>query len=183
VKTNHLILRTLRRSLERGSAVQVDGLGVFRPAPGGGYQFVAESRPRVFIAYAQEDLAAARRICRELKTAGCAPWLDKQQLMAGQNWPRAIRRAIEISDAFIACFSQNSVQKKGQFQRELRHALRFTTNLPLESTFIIPVRLELCELPRILAGQTQYVDLFPDWKRGIRRLIRALRQIQAVRRW
>ena len=43
----------LRRCLEHGSRVEIDGLGLFRPAARGRFEFVPQTRPRVFIAYAQ----------------------------------------------------------------------------------------------------------------------------------
>jgi hypothetical protein len=95
------ILKIVQQSLEEGHSVDIDGLGSFRTAPkGGGYEFVAESRPQVFVAYAVEDLAVVRRLCAALSAAGCHVWLDKDKLLPGQNWPRAIEGAIEFADAF-----------------------------------------------------------------------------------
>lgn len=156
--------------------MEIDGLGVFEPQGHGGYRFFPQAKPRVFIAYAQEDLAQARRLCTDLQAAGCAPWLDKDQLVPGQNWPRAIQRAMDVSDAFVACFSERSIVKRGQFQAELRHALRCARRLPLEAVFLIPVRLEPCEVPAAIAEQVQYVDLFPDWEKGLKRILRGVRQ-------
>lgn len=153
--------------------VEIEGLGVFRKS-GGRYGFEAQTRPQVFVAYAVEDLQRARRLCRALERAGCSPWLDKDKLLAGQNWPRAIERAIEISDAFVACFSPRSTVKRGQFQSELRYALDCARRRPLEDPFLIPVRLEDCAVPRRVAEQIQYVDLFPDWERGVKKLVRAV---------
>jgi len=170
------ILEIVRRSLDRGQAVEIEGLGTFERAPGGGYDFRQQSQPEVFIAYVEEDLATALRLADGLRVAGCSPWLDKERLLPGQNWPRAIDRAIEISDAFIACFSTRSISKRGQFQNELRYALDCARRMPLDSLFFIPVRLERCTVPHGISGETQYVDLFPDWERGLRRIVRSLNQ-------
>jgi hypothetical protein len=169
----------VRQSLDEGLTVEIDGLGIFQSSPLG-YEFVAQSRPEVFIAYATEDLALARRLCDELRAVGCSPWLDKEKLLPGQNWPRAIERAIEVADAFVACFSPRSIFKYGQFQCEVRYALECARKRPLESSvdanFIVPVRLEECSVPRRIADHLQYVDLFPDWGRGIHRLVRAVKR-------
>jgi len=165
----------IRRSLERGQTVEIDGLGMFRPGPGGTYEFIAQSEPRVFIAYVEEDLHLARGLRDKIAAAGCLPWMDKDKLMPGQNWPRAIRRAIEISDAFVACFSVRSSSKRGPFQAELRWALHCAQRMPLEETFVVPVRFEACVVPRRIAEQVQYVDLFPDWDAGVKKVIRAVR--------
>src|SRR6516162_9433102 len=147
------IVDILRRSLDRGLRVEIEGLGAFQRSPEGGYAFEPQLKPEVFVAYVAEDLDLARRLCESLAAAGCSPWLDKDKLLPGQNWPRAIERAIEISDAFVACFSSRSLLKRGQFQAELRHALDCAQRLPLESVFLIPVRLEHCEVPRIISAE------------------------------
>ena len=166
----------LQRSLDRGLTVEIQGLGAFHRKPDGAYAFRAQVQPQVFVAYAVEDLALARRLCDSLARAGCSPWLDKDQLLPGQDWPRAIARAIEISDAVVACFSPRSIAKRGQFQAELRHALACARRMPLDSVFLIPVRFEKCAVPRTIADRVQYVDLYPDWERGVRRIVRSIRR-------
>jgi hypothetical protein len=173
---NRRILRIVRESVDRGMTVEIEGLGSFLPASGGGYRFEPQGRPRVFVAYVAEDLKLARRLCAWLEGAGCAPWLDKDKLLPGQNWPRALERAIENSDAFLVCFSPRSIAKRGQFQCELRYALDCAKRLPLERLFVIPIRFEPCLVPRQISDQVQYVDLFPDWERGLKRVLRAVRR-------
>ena len=169
------ILTIVRRALDRGQAVEIDGLGTFRPTPNG-YELIPPTQPQVFVAYVEEDLPLACRLRDGLAAAGCATWLDKDKLLPGQDWPRAMRRAVEISDAVVACFSPRSIAKRGQFQNELRWALDCAKLLPLESTFVIPVRFEACAVPRRIAEQVQYVDLFPDWNAGMKRIVRAVRK-------
>jgi hypothetical protein len=170
------VLKLLRRALDRGQPVEIDGLGTFRTGPEGGYEFVPEPRLNVFIAYVEEDLVYARQLGDALSQAGYAPWLDKDQLLAGQNWPRAIERAIDLSDTFVACLSSRSLAKRGQFQSELRYALDCADRMPLDETFLLPVRFDACAVPTGIARQVQYVDLFPDFERGFRQLARALRK-------
>jgi len=173
------VLKLLRRALDRGQTVEIEGLGTFRGATDGGYEFAPESRPQVFIAYVEEDLLHARRLRDALTHAGYAPWLDKDQLLAGQNWPRAIERAIDLSDAFVACLSSRSLAKRGQFQSELRYALDCAGRMPLDDTFLLPIRFDGCAVPSQIAKHVQYVDLFPDFDRGLRQLFRSLRKKKA----
>jgi hypothetical protein len=175
VNSPDLILELVRKSLDNGHTVEIDGLGTFSLG-GQGYEFIPQTQPQVFVAYVEEDLALVRRICDSLREAGCIPWLDKEKLLPGQNWARSIERAIEISDVFVACFSRRSLAKRGQFQCELRWAMDCSRRVPLEETFLVPVRLEACAVPKKISDQVQYVDLFPDWDRGIRRLVRAIRK-------
>jgi len=169
----------VRKALDAGQTVEIDGLGTFQ-ASAEGYEFLPQTCPQVFVAYVAEDLAPARRLSESLRAEGCAPWLDKDKLLPGQNWPRAIERGIEVSDAFVACFSRRSALKRGQFQSELRYALDRARQRPLvdtlEAVFVIPVRFEECAVPRRISDQVQYVDLFPDWEKGVRRLVKAIQR-------
>jgi len=164
------------RGLADGKTVEIDGLGVFRPDPVEGFRFEPRGLPQVFIAYVKEDEPIAARLYRELEAAGFSPWMDVRKLLAGQNWPRAIESAIDGSDFFVACFSGNSVKKKGGFQAEIRYALDCARQIPLEEIFLVPVRFGPCRVPRSIQRELQYVDLFPDWLEGLVNLVATLRQ-------
>jgi hypothetical protein len=132
--------------------------------------------PRVFIAYASENLEMAVRLYDDLLAAGMSPWLDRKKLLPGQMWMRCIDRAIENSEFFVACFSTESASKKGQFPYEVRLALRCADRMPLDDVFLMPVRLNNCQMPRTITSHTQYVDLFPNWSAGVDQLVRSIRQ-------
>jgi hypothetical protein len=174
--TSAQIARIVRSCLERGGSVEIDGLGAFRPDKQGGFRFVPQIRPKVFLAYAAEDHRAANRLYDDFVRSGFDAWLDRRKLLPGQNWPRAIEQAISVSDFFLACFSERSGGKRGNFQSELRYALDCATLLPLEQVFFIPVRIEECRVPARIAGEFQYVDLFPNWESGFRKILAAARK-------
>ena len=175
------IARIVRDALQQGTPVEIDGLGTFLPSGPGGVRFRAQTKPRVFLAYVEEDLAIINRLYDALAKKGFRPWLDKKKLMPGQNWPRAIERAIETSDFFLACFSGRSSVKRGTFHSELRYALACAERIPLDEVFFVPVRLEPCDVPMRIARRIQYIDLFPDWAAGIEKILHAL-SCQAQRR-
>jgi hypothetical protein len=162
--------RVVARGIHSGNVVEIDGLGVFYPEGERGVRFEPVSKPQVFIAYVKEDQPLAERLYQSLEEAGYHPWMDVRKLMPGQNWPRAIESAIEDSAFFLACFSGRSVQKKGGFQAEIRYALDCARQVPLDDIFIVPVRLDECQVPRSIRRQYQYVDLFPAWDDGVERL-------------
>ena len=164
------ILTLVQEALHRGARVEIDGLGCFRPDGQGAFRFLPNRKPKVFIAYVVEDAALAERLYDDLVECGFDPWLDRRKLMPGQNWPRAIEDAITVSDFFVACFSQRSVRKKGGFQAEIRYALDCARSIPLDQVYLIPVRLDECVVPARIQREVQYVDLFPDWSRGLRRI-------------
>lgn len=165
----------VRQALEQGTRVEIDGLGTFLPGRKDGFRFVAQTKPRVFIAYVEEDLATVRKLYRSFEQHGFRPWLDKKDLMPGQNWSRAIEGAIHTSDFFVACFSQRSTSKRGSFHSELRYALACAAKVPLDEIFFIPVRLHDCVVPRRISKRIHYVDLFPDWETGVRRVLQVMK--------
>ena len=162
-------------SLAQGRAVDIDGLGAFFPDARRGFRFEPRA-PQVFLAYGSEDRDAAGRLCDALEAAGFAAWMDRRKLLPGQNWPRAIEAAIEASDYFVACFSRRSVNRWGGFQAEIRYALDCARRVPLDEIFVIPVRLDDCRVPRSIQRELQSIDLFPDWDRGVRRILSTMRR-------
>jgi TIR domain len=169
------------RGITAGNVVEIDGLGSFVPDEVLGFRFEPRQLPQVFVAYGKEDGELVRRLCDALEAVGFNPWMDERKLVPGQNWPRAIESAIETSDFFLACYSENSVSKKGGFHAEIRYALDCARRIPLDEIFIVPVRLSPCRVPRAIQRELQYVDLFPDWIDGLARLVTMLRQEVAFR--
>jgi hypothetical protein len=178
---DNALLQLIDQRLRQGDCIQIDGMGSFQ-REGERVVFQATGNPMVFLAYAQEDRSKVKKLFRYLKNAGANPWMDCQTLLPGQNWPRAVNQAIDLSDFFIACFSSNSVSKRGHFQSELAYALDVAAQFPNDEVFFIPVRLDNCEMPSSVMSTTQYVDLFPAWNRGFQKLIAAIRRHHASRR-
>jgi hypothetical protein len=168
------VAQIVRHCLDQGGSVEIDGLGLFRPRQGGGIDFLGRVQPKVFLAYAREDTAAVELLYDRLHRHGFEPWLDVRKLLPGQNWPRSIEQAIEISDFFVACFSRRSAAKRSRFHSELRYALDCATRLPLDGIYLIPIRLDDCPIPKQIARDIQYVDLFPNWDRGFQQIVTAI---------
>jgi hypothetical protein len=51
----------------------------------------------------------------------------------------------------------------------------------MDEIFFIPVRLDGCTLPGRISEQIQYIDLFPDWDAGVRKVL-AVMKIQKENR-
>jgi hypothetical protein len=169
------------RGLKAGRVVEIDGLGVFYPDARQGLRFVPQAEPQVFLAHGKEDEPTALRLYNELSAAGFSPWMDVRKLIPGQNWPRAIEAAIDTSDFFLALFSSHSVNKRGGFQAEIRYALDCARQVPLDQIFIVPVRLDDCAVPRAMQAEFQWLDLFPDWERGLS-VLKAMMRREMLRR-
>ena len=79
--------------------------------------------------------------------------------MAGQDWDFEIRKAVKGSDVVIVCLSRSSVTKAGYVQKEIRAALDVADEKPDGDIFLIPLRLETCNVPDRLK-KLHWVDLF-----------------------
>lgn len=159
----------ITRCLREGAPIEIDGLGKFE-LDQDEIVFQPNDRIRVFLAYAKEDQATVKQLYDKLQEAGFEPWMDIAKLMPGQNWPRAIQQAIDVTDFILVNFSHKSVGKRGHFQCELRHALEAAERMPLGEIFLVPVRLSECDVPNEIARTTQYIDLFPDYEIGFKAL-------------
>lgn len=132
----------------------------------------------VFISYAREDSEYAERLYNELKKAGFKPWLDKHNLIAGQDWNEKIKDAIENNRFFNPLFSSTSIKKiKGFANAEYKFALDCAETYAPGVIFAIPVRLDDCNIPYRELRKKHTVDLFPEekWNEGINNIIRAMR--------
>lgn len=168
------VAQVLRECLEEGFTVDIEAVGTFRSDRDGRIHFVPSRGKRVFLAYAIEDVYTVEALYNQLEAAGFHPWMDRRKLLPGQNWPRAIERAISVSDFFVPCFSRRAAEKPGRFHAELRYALECALERPIGGTYIVPVRLEECPVPRQIAAHIQYVDLFPPCSGGFASLLKTL---------
>jgi hypothetical protein len=131
----------------------------------------------VFLCHASQDKPIVREFYQRLCTEGWIdPWLDEEKLLPGQDWDLEIEKAVEAADAVIVCVSNQSVTKEGYVQKEIRKVLDIALEKPEETIFIIPLRLDDCELPRRLRTW-QYVDYFPAGQQSpaYQRLLQSLR--------
>lgn len=130
---------------------------------------------RVFISYAKEDTGFVEKLYSDLQQAGVAPWLDSVDLVPGQPWEAAIRKAISDSRYFIAVLSSRSVGKKGYFQKEIRYALDIAEEYPEDRIFIIPVRIDECKPSFEGLRRLHRADLFPSYEKGVKELLRVFK--------
>lgn len=130
-----------------------------------------DDRLRVFLCHSSKDKDHVAGLYLRLRNEGFQPWFDKENLIAGQNWRIVIPEAIRNSHVVIVFLSKTSVNRAGYAQKEIRSALDVADEQPPGSIFIIPARLELCDLPMGLRDLHR-VDLYePD---GYDRLVLAL---------
>ena len=127
-----------------------------------------------FISYARQDSEAAQRLAQDLESSGVGIWIDVERIRPGERWRTAITTAIEECQYFIAVLSTRSVAHRGYVQAELRQALDVLSQVPDSQIYLIPARLDDAEVVHPVLRELNWVDLFPDWTKGIRRLIAGL---------
>jgi len=128
---------------------------------------------KVFLIHAHSDREAVHKLYHRLVKDGVNAWLDAEDLQPGQDWQHEIRRAILKSTIVIVCLSRGFDRQQGYRHEELKIALEKANLLSDDEIFIIPVRLEKCDMPDSLR-HLHRVDLFePD---GYKKLIHALQK-------
>ena len=126
---------------------------------------------QIFLSYAREDEKKVEELHQKLSAAGFKPWMDKKDILPGEEWASCIREAIDDSDFFLVCLSTNSFKKRGWVQREMKRALHLWQEKLEDDIYLIPVRLEECEAPKSLR-KFQWVNLFEE--DGWEKLVKAI---------
>lgn len=115
-----------------------------------GDPIMAKNEPLVFISYARPDLHVTHALAALLESAGLRTWFDKKDLQGGQDWESVIRQGIAEASLVLICLSTRSVDRKGYFHKEMRYAVNEAMKLPKGKVYIVPVRLDSCEIPEDL---------------------------------
>lgn len=126
---------------------------------------------RVFLCHATHDKPKVTALYKQLVEDGIDAWLDKENLIPGQDWELEIPKAVRNSDVVLVCLSSHSVTKEGYVQKEIKIALDTADEKPDGTIFIVPVCLEDCNIPKRIAKYHR-LDLYDD---GYKRLFNALK--------
>lgn len=131
----------------------------------------------VFLSYVREDAASVSNLATALRRAGIAVWMDRDSIEPGERWATAIRRAITAGAHFLACFSNNYMNRDSTYMdEELAIAISELRASPTEKSWIIPIRLSDVEIPALDVGggnslrDIQWIDLHTDWETGVLKL-------------
>ncbi len=131
-----------------------------------------------FLCYAKENSTSVREFRELLKAESWIdPWFDEEDILPGQMWEASVVEAVHQSHAVIIFLSSIAVRTEGFFHKELKLALDAAAEKPDGTIFIIPIRLDVCDVPDRLLPY-QYVDYFGDdehKKRVYTSLIKALK--------
>jgi hypothetical protein len=130
----------------------------------------AGARLRTFLCHSSADKPAVRLLYERLRAEGIEPWLDVKNLLPGQDWDLEIRRAVHDSHVVLVCLSNQST-RAGYLQKEIKFVLDRADEQPEGIIFLIPLKLEECEVPERLS-RWQWVSYFEE--DGYEQLMRSL---------
>jgi TolB-like protein/Flp pilus assembly protein TadD len=104
---------------------------------------VSELASAVFLSYASDDAAAARRICSALRAASIEVWFDQSELRGGDAWDAAIRTQIKSCALFVPIISSHSrARLEGYFRLEWKLAVDRSHLMAAERAFLVPVVID-----------------------------------------
>lgn len=129
---------------------------------------------RVFLSYARPDLVVAKQLHADLLRAGQKPWIDIHDLLPGVRWEDEITRQINNSDYVILLLSQNSVDRRGFVQKEVRLALSEAERMPPNAIYIIPAKIDSCEISYQALRAIHWADLHSSWHDGVNAILKAI---------
>jgi len=123
-------------------------------------------KAQIFLCYARPDFDQAIAVYARLESNGLLPWIDKKCLKPGDVWEKKIPAAIRSSAFVLVLLTKNSISKRGYLQKEIKEALDIQDEQLDQDRYVVPVRLEECDIPERLA-HIQSADLYePDgWTR------------------
>jgi TIR domain len=127
---------------------------------------------RIFLCHASEDKSTIQALYQQLEKCNVRPWLDKKELVGGQDWDLEIQKAVRDCDVFIACLTPDFIEKEGYGQKEIKLALDAALAKPEVANYLIPLQLKECKLPERLQ-RFHAIEYFKE--DGFDELIRALR--------
>lgn len=125
----------------------------------------------LFICYSSKDGSAALGVVDSLEAEGLKCWISARDVPPGQNYQETIVQALEAAYGLVFLFSDESA-RSGEIRKEL--SIAGSINIP-----VYPLRLN----PVVPTGALRYelatrqwIDLFPDRAKGLRKLVETIRK-------
>jgi hypothetical protein len=130
-------------------------------------------KQKVFISYAREDTQLAKQLAEQLRASGLEPWLDLEELHAGENWASASGRALESSDVIVALVSK-SFSRSHHLQREWNFAIGSKKH----AGRVLPVLTPGTPID-VAPWIAKHIQHFkgPDWEKTSERVAKAVQQL------
>lgn len=118
-------------------------------------------QPTIFLVYAPADELRARRLQDRLSVAGVAcTVIDAGPRVAGHR-EGANRRRLQAASRVLVLLSRHSIARDGSLATEIQLALDVWDEQPPGQTYLVPVKLEECEIGERLA-QFHWVNVWEE---------------------
>jgi len=125
---------------------------------------------RIFLSHSSRDKEFVRRLATDLAEMGHTPWLDEQEIRAGDSIVAKVGEGVDASDYVVIVLSTHSVQS-GWFAREWEAKL--WQEISQGRTMVIPVLIEDCAIPTLLLPK-RYADFRKSYMKGVVELMNAI---------
>src|SRR5438477_6199237 len=79
-------------------------------------------QPKIFLSYASSEVSFARQLAQNLTEAGLNVWFDEMELPTGENWAKAIGKALDKSNAMVVLLSPDAT-KSAWINRDIEYAI------------------------------------------------------------
>ena len=104
---------------------------------------MSDATKAVFLSYASQDAAAARRICDALRAVGVEVWFDQNELVGGDQWDQKIRGQVKACALFVPVISAaTQARLEGYFRLEWKLAAQRTHTMADAKPFLLPVVID-----------------------------------------
>ncbi len=135
-----------------------------------GDQTTVRDSNRIFVSYANQDAAFARRLADDLHRNGFDVWMAPESIEPGEKWVDAIERGLETSGIFVLVITPHAANSKWvrdesnyAIAQQNEGKMRFFTLYVAEAT-----------LPPMWSVR-QHIPFRGDYDEGLRQLLAALR--------
>ena len=135
---------------------------------------------RVFLCHARVDIERVRPLFALMTELGVDVWLDEERLLPGEEWAHEITLALRDTHVVLVCLSQAALGQPGYIHKEIKAALDIADQQPEGSIFMIPAKLETCEIPERLS-RWHWLDLTTArWKSDLTRSLTKCAQAKGL---
>ena len=140
-----------------------------------------KEKKKVFISCVEEDRLFIEGLHRDLENYGFETFWYAEDSPAGVNFKNHTEKEIDSCDHFLACFSEASTNKKpSDMRRELTVACEKHKTLPLDTNWLICLKINDCEIENYKVGnqiplrELTYISFAENYNEGFNTLMNAI---------
>lgn len=130
------------------------------------------SGTKVFLSHSSKDKSMVIPVALDLEKKEISPWLDAFDILPGESIVSKINEGLAECDFVILFLSKNSVTSNW-VKKEWETIL--WDEIDQDKTKIIPVKLDDCEVPKILQTK-KYIDFSNDYNYGLSMVIDTIKR-------